>query len=49
MTSVLVSRRTTVPDDLPQIWVRMHGTAADRAAEHLAELTIADLGSRSRR
>jgi len=49
LTSVLVSRRTTVPDDLPQIWVRMHGTAADRAAEHLAELTIADLGARSRR
>jgi cation/acetate symporter len=49
LAAVLVSRRTTVPDDLPQIWVRLHGTAADRIAERLAELTIADLGSRGRR
>jgi cation/acetate symporter len=49
LAAVLVSRRTTVPDGLPQIWVRLHGTAADRAAERLAELTIADLGARRRR
>jgi cation/acetate symporter len=48
LAAVLVSRRTTVPDNLPQIWVRMHGTAADRNTERLARLTIADLGHRGR-
>jgi cation/acetate symporter len=46
LAAVLVSRRTTAPANLPQIWVRMHGTAADRNAERLARLTIADVGRR---
>ncbi|HSK96131.1 MAG TPA: cation acetate symporter [Euzebyales bacterium] len=46
LAAVATSLRTAVPDDLAQIWVRMHGTAADRSAERLARLTIADLGAR---
>ncbi|CAN5919170.1 cation acetate symporter [soil metagenome] len=38
--AIVVSRRTTVPDDLPKLWVRLHGTAADRSVERLALLTI---------
>ncbi len=39
--TVLVSRRTAVPADLERLWLKMHGTAADRQAERLARLTIA--------
>jgi cation/acetate symporter len=48
LAAVVTSRRTTAPVDLPQIWVRMHGTAADRNTERLARLTIADVGRRVR-
>ncbi|HSJ46803.1 MAG TPA: cation acetate symporter [Euzebyales bacterium] len=40
IAAVVVSLRTEVPADLPELWVRLHGTAADRAAERLARLTI---------
>jgi cation/acetate symporter len=40
VAAIVVSLRTEVPVDLPELWVRLHGTAADRAAEHLARLTI---------
>lgn len=39
--TILVSRRTSVPADLDQLWVKLHGTAADRQTERLARLTIA--------
>lgn len=39
--TILVSRRTSVPANLDQLWVKLHGTAADRHAERLARLTIA--------
>jgi cation/acetate symporter len=39
--TVLVSRRTVAPADLEQLWLKLHGTAADRQAERLARLTIA--------
>lgn len=42
LVTVLVSRRTAAPDDVEASWIRMHGTAADRASERLAALTIAD-------
>jgi cation/acetate symporter len=45
-TTVLVSRRTTVPVDLERLWLKMHGTAADRQAERLARLTIAGVDQR---
>ncbi|AEG43818.1 cation acetate symporter [Isoptericola variabilis] len=44
--TVLVSRRTRVPDDVERSWLIMHGTAADRHAERLARLTVAE-GRRS--
>lgn len=40
VAAVLVSRRTTPPDGLTSLWARLHGTAADRHAEHLALLTL---------
>ncbi|WP_129667288.1 cation acetate symporter [Phytoactinopolyspora endophytica] len=39
--TILVSLRTRTPTDLDQLWLRLHGTAADRRAERLARLTIA--------
>jgi cation/acetate symporter len=47
VTAIAVSRRTPLPINLTQIWVRLHGTAADRSVERLARLTIAGLTSRS--
>jgi cation/acetate symporter len=44
--TILVSRRTCVPADLDQLWVKLHGTAADRHAERLARLTIAGVAER---
>jgi cation/acetate symporter len=38
--TVLVSRRGVPPADLDWVWRRMHGTAADRHAERLAQLTL---------
>lgn len=38
--TVLVSRRTRTPANLDRLWLRLHGTAADRHAERLAQLTI---------
>ncbi len=40
--TVLVSRRSRVPDDVERAWSIMHGTAADRHAERLARLTVAE-------
>ena len=39
-TIVVVSRRDTGPPVSPQLWTRMHGTAADRQAERMARLTL---------
>jgi cation/acetate symporter len=49
LSAVLVSRHTAAPENVSQIWVRMHGTAADRTAERLARLTIADPAARGNR
>ncbi|PXY19378.1 cation acetate symporter [Prauserella muralis] len=38
--TVLVSRRSDPPADLERLWLRLHGTAADRHAARLARLTI---------
>ncbi len=40
LAAVIVSRRTTPPDDLTQLWGRLHGTAGDRTVERLARLTL---------
>jgi cation/acetate symporter len=47
--TILVSRRTSVPTDLDQLWVKLHGTAADRHAERLARLTIAGVANKQER
>jgi cation/acetate symporter len=47
--TILVSRRTNAPDDVERLWLTMHGTAADRHAERLAQLTINSLARRPRR
>lgn len=39
LVAVAVSRRTRAPQGVAAAWTRMHGTAADRAAERLAALT----------
>ncbi|WP_418277479.1 cation acetate symporter [Isoptericola jiangsuensis] len=40
--TVLVSRRTAPPPDVEESWLIMHGTAADRRAERLARLVVAE-------
>ncbi len=40
--TVLVSLRTTPPPDVEKSWLIMHGTAADRHAERLARLVVAE-------
>src|SRR5699024_3767506 len=45
LVTVLISRCTDAPDNLDQLWLKMHGTAADRRTEQLARLTIADVAS----
>jgi cation/acetate symporter len=40
LAMVGVSLRTAVPAGLDAVWLRLHGTAADRQAEQLAALTI---------
>ncbi|PFG42587.1 cation/acetate symporter [Isoptericola jiangsuensis] len=40
--TVLVSLRTTPPPDVERSWLIMHGTAADRRAERLARLVVAE-------
>jgi cation/acetate symporter len=46
LTAVVVSTRTAPPPDLERIWLRLHGTAADRHAERLARLTVDGLTAR---
>lgn len=46
---VVVSRATRPPADLDGLWLRLHGTAADRRTERLAELTIRGLTEEKRR
>lgn len=46
---MVVSVRTSPPANVDEDWIQMHGTAADRQAERLAELTIADRKDRRRR
>lgn len=45
LAAVLVSLRTRPPPDVATIWLRLHGTAADRGVERLARLTIRGLSS----
>ncbi|GGE59932.1 sodium/solute symporter [Nesterenkonia cremea] len=40
LVTVLVSRRTSAPESIREVWVRMHGTAADRQAERLARMMV---------
>ncbi|WP_116996234.1 cation acetate symporter [Desertimonas flava] len=47
--TVLGSLRTSPPDGLDQMWLRLHGTAADRAAVRLARLTMTGVTGRTRR
>jgi cation/acetate symporter len=46
--TVLVSRRTSAPADVDRLWLKMHGTAADRAAVRLARLTVSGVGARAK-
>ncbi|MDV6012573.1 cation acetate symporter [Haloechinothrix sp. LS1_15] len=46
--TVLVSRRTVTPPNLDRLWLKLHGTAADRQALRLARLTIAGIDEPSR-
>lgn len=43
--TVLVSRRSRPPADLDRLWLRLHGTAADRRVARLAKLTIAGINA----
>lgn len=47
--TVLVSRLTAEPADLERVWLRLHGTAADRHTERLARLTVNSLARRTKR
>jgi len=40
IVTVVVSKHTRTPKNLDRLWLRLHGTAADRQAERLANLTI---------
>ena len=40
---VVVSHRTAPPEGTDEMWITMHGTAADRRAERLARLTVEGL------
>ncbi|MFD0773588.1 cation acetate symporter [Streptomonospora algeriensis] len=44
VATVAVSLATRPPQDLDRIWLRMHGTAADRRAVRLARLTVSGIG-----
>ncbi|WP_046469351.1 solute symporter family protein [Allosalinactinospora lopnorensis] len=45
--AVAVSLATRPPENLDRIWVRLHGTAADRRAAKLARLTMAGISRRT--
>lgn len=45
--TVAVSSRTAGPAGLDRLWLKLHGTAADRATVRLARLTVSGLASRS--
>ncbi|MFB9799835.1 solute symporter family protein [Streptomonospora salina] len=45
--TVAVSLLTRPPPDMDRIWVRLHGTAADRRAVRIARLTVTGIGRRS--
>ncbi|QBI54935.1 solute symporter family protein [Streptomonospora litoralis] len=45
--TVAVSLLSRPPADVDRIWLRMHGTAADRRAVRLARLTVAGFGGRN--
>lgn len=40
LATVVLSRRDSMSPDIDRIWRKMHGTAADRQAERLAQLTV---------
>ncbi|HUH07900.1 MAG TPA: cation acetate symporter [Egibacteraceae bacterium] len=48
LVAVGVSRLTTAPADTDRLWLILHGTAADRQAERLAQLTIAGVSGDGR-
>jgi cation/acetate symporter len=49
LVTIAVSRRTAPPPDVEGMWLRMHGTAADREAERFARLMISSLPPQARR
>ncbi|MGH3949605.1 MAG: cation acetate symporter [Pseudonocardiaceae bacterium] len=44
--TVVVSLKTRPPADLDRLWLKLHGTAADRRAVRLARLTIAGVAEK---
>lgn len=49
LVTIVVSWRTSAPRDVERLWLQLHGTAADRAAVRLAQLTVAGIVGRPRR
>lgn len=43
VVTAVVSLGGEVPEDLPRLWLRMHGTAADRTAERLTRLAAGEV------
>ncbi|SNR40994.1 cation/acetate symporter [Haloechinothrix alba] len=48
VVTVVVSRFTTTPAELDRLWLKLHGTAADRHTLRLARLTITGVTRRSK-
>ncbi|MBA0124538.1 cation acetate symporter [Haloechinothrix sp. YIM 98757] len=48
VVTVVVSRFTTTPAELDRLWLKLHGTAADRHTLRLARLTITGVTGRSK-
>jgi cation/acetate symporter len=48
LSCVLVSWFTSPPENLDALWLRLHGTAADRQAERLSGLMLSDGHARAR-
>ncbi|SFB43071.1 cation/acetate symporter [Amycolatopsis marina] len=46
LATVIVSLCTTPPSDVERLWLKLHGTAADRRAVRLARLTIAGVNGK---
>lgn len=46
VVTIVVSRHTSTPINLESLWLRLHGTAADRHITRLARLTVAGVSTR---